>query len=91
MTPKEIRMAGSAETTMPAADSIVAALCTRHLTLALWLLATIAYGTVAGLLLQAQPYIAAAAMVAIWLAGITVLAAVRRGRRFTEPRPRAAP
>jgi hypothetical protein len=63
---------------MTPADSIASALRARHLELALWLLATVTYGLAAGVLLQAQPRIAAAAMVTVWIAGAGVLVAVRR-------------
>jgi hypothetical protein len=39
-----------------------------HLPLALWLLATLLYGTVAGALLHDQPYVAGPVINAIWVA-----------------------
>ena len=39
-----------------------------HLPLALWLLATLLYGTVAGALLHDQPYVAGAVITAVWVA-----------------------
>lgn len=42
----------------------------RHLPLALWLLATMVYGAVAGVLLQERPYVAGAVVTAVWLAAI---------------------
>jgi hypothetical protein len=38
------------------------------LPLALWLLATLLYGTVAGALLHEQPYVAGAVITAVWVA-----------------------
>jgi hypothetical protein len=72
---------------MTPAVSIAAALRARHLELALWLLATVVYGSIAGVLLQAQPRIAAAAMVAVWLAGAGLLVA-RDWQRRSRPAPR---
>jgi hypothetical protein len=39
-----------------------------HVPLTLWLLATLLYGTVAGALLHAQPYVAGAVITAVWVA-----------------------
>jgi hypothetical protein len=45
-------------------------LCRRHLPLALWLVGTLLYGTIAGALLHEQPYVAGAVLAAVWLAAI---------------------
>ena len=42
----------------------------RHVPLALWLLGTLLYGTVAGVLLHEAPYVAGAVVTAVWLAAI---------------------
>ena len=42
----------------------------RHLSLALWLLGTLLYGALAGLLLHERPLVAGAVLAAIWLAAI---------------------
>ena len=42
----------------------------RHLPLALWLLGTLLYGTVAGVLLHEVPYVAGAVVTAVWVAAI---------------------
>jgi len=45
-------------------------LCRRHVRLALWLLGTLLYGTIAGALLHEQPHVAGAVLAAVWLAAI---------------------
>jgi hypothetical protein len=40
----------------------------RHLPLALWLLGTLLYGALAGLLLHERPLVAGAVLATIWLA-----------------------
>jgi hypothetical protein len=42
----------------------------RHLPLALWLLGTLLYGALAGVLLHERPLVAGAVLAAIWLAAI---------------------
>ena len=42
----------------------------RHLPLALWLLGTLLYGTLAGVLLHDVPYVAGAVVTAVWVAAI---------------------
>lgn len=67
----------------------------RHLPLALWLVATLLYGTIAGALLYEHPYVAAAVITAIWLAawrGLALLNAADsprdgRTRRALDRRP----
>jgi hypothetical protein len=64
-----------------ASSRIVAALLRPcHLPLSLWFVATLFYGTAAGLLLHDDPKVAGTAMTAIWLA------ATWRGIRDLEPR-----
>jgi hypothetical protein len=42
----------------------------RHLPLALWLVGTLLYGALAGVLLHERPLVAGAVLAAIWLAAI---------------------
>jgi len=42
--------------------------CPCHLPLTLWLMGTLLSGTAAGVLLRAHPYLAGAAITALWLA-----------------------
>lgn len=57
----------------------------RHLRLALWLAATLVYGTAAGTLLQPEPVVAGLVMTAVWVAAIWGPLA---GRRYRHRRAR---
>ena len=65
-----MRMSVSDETERAAWMFRALLLCRRHLPLALWLLGTLLYGTIAGALLHEHPYVAGAVLTAVWLGAI---------------------
>ena len=55
-------------------------LCRRDRPLALWLIGTLLYGTVAGALLQEDPYVAGAVITAIWVTAAWPIVSAHRRR-----------
>jgi len=57
----------------------------RDRPLTLWLAGTLLYGTVAGALLQQDPYVAGAVITAIWVTAAWLIVSVQRRRRDGGP------